>query len=205
MTEHYRLRYMTTDDISQVVEVDKLSFPMPWSPRSYTFEVTDNKSSHMVVVDSTPIVGLSLRTLWNRLNGRPSTPAHILGYGGFWLIDGETHVSTIAMHPDFRGKGLGEVLLSGMIERSLELNAEYAVLEVRVTNESAIGLYTKYGFEIVGQRKNYYRDNNEDAYLMHCSPFDAAYRKRFAELLNKLHTRVDYEYWLNHDTRSTTV
>jgi ribosomal-protein-alanine N-acetyltransferase len=64
---------------------------------------------------------------------------------------------------------------------------------VRVSNAHAIKLYKKYEFEIVGQRKGYYRDNNEDAYLMHCSPLDAAYRARFADRLTALNTRVNFK------------
>jgi len=201
MTARYRLRYMVLADIPQVVEIDKLSFPMPWSSRSYLFEITDNKSSHMIVVEATanhtPPQGL--QAWWKRFTGRTSSssPASmILGYGGFWFIDGESHISTIAVHPD-RGQGLGEVLLSGMLARSLEIQAEYAVLEVRVGNASAINLYKKYEFEVVGQRKGYYRDNNEDAYLMHCAPLDKAYRQRFAERMQRLRETVDYEYALN--------
>src|SRR6185295_10351130 len=111
----------------------------------------------------------------------------IAGYGGFWLIEGESHVSTIAVHPTYRGRGLGEVLLAGMLSRSMLLKAEYSVLEVRVTNNSAINLYKKYEYEVVGERKNYYRDNNENAYLMHLAPLDDSYAARMAQRLGKLH------------------
>lgn len=193
MSMQYRLRYMRVEDISQVVEIDQRSFPMPWSARSYLFEINDNNAGHMVVVEAVgeeqPSNGL--KNVLRRLTKPTFTPV-ITGYAGFWLIEGEAHVSTIAVHPDYRGRGLGEVLLAGILSRSMALKAEYSVLEVRVSNESALTLYRKYEYEIVGQRKNYYRDNNEDAYLMQLSPLDEAYRGRFAERLGKLQTRISY-------------
>jgi len=189
----YRLRYMRLEDIPQVVEIDRLSFPMPWAARSYVFEIKDNNAGHMIVVEALPQPPPTggLKGVLQRLTA-PAAPAVITGYGGFWLIEGEAHVSTIAVHPDYRGRGLGEVLLAGMLSRSMALKAEYSVLEVRVSNESALNLYGKYDYQIVGQRKNYYRDNNEDAYLMHLAPLDEAYKARFAARLNRLHARVAY-------------
>src|SRR5579871_913712 len=159
----YNLRYMGLDDISQVVEVDKLSFPLPWSARSYTFEISDNTSAHMIALEaiSEPSPNGGILGALKRL-GKPPGNAKIAGYGGFWFITGEAHISTIAVHPDYRGRGLGELLLAGMLLRSVDLKAEYCVLEVRVSNAPAISLYRKYEFEIVGRRKRYYRDNNED-------------------------------------------
>ncbi len=193
-TAHYMLRYMHMDDIPQVVEIDRLSFPMPWSARSYAFEIQENNAGHMIVLEVLPDAqgGNGLNGILQRLRGRYTHSATIAGYGGFWLIEGEVHISTIAVHPDFRGQGLGDLLLAGMLERGMALNAEYSVLEVRVSNQPAVSLYQKYGYETVGQRKNYYRDNNEDAYLMHLAPLDDAFKARFAERLEDLHRRVPY-------------
>jgi ribosomal-protein-alanine N-acetyltransferase len=166
---------------------------MPWAARSYVFEIKDNNAGHMIVVEALPQHPPTggLRSVFQRLTAPVVAPV-IVGYGGFWLIEGEAHVSTIAVHPDYRGRGLGEVLLAGMLARSMALRAEYSVLEVRVSNESALNLYRKYEYEIVGQRKNYYRDNNEDAYLMHLAPLDEAYTTRFNERLKSLRERVPY-------------
>jgi [ribosomal protein S18]-alanine N-acetyltransferase len=190
----YTLRPMRPDDISQVVEIDKLSFSLPWSYRSYMFEVTDNQSSHMMIIeynDDNALENRGFLATLRRLGGYRS-PSKIVGYGGFWFIDGETHISTIATHPDYRGKGLGEILLAGMLARAAALNAEYAILEVRVSNTPAITLYKKYGFTAVGKRKGYYRDNNEDADLMHLSPMNADYLIRLDELITALKARVPF-------------
>jgi [ribosomal protein S18]-alanine N-acetyltransferase len=180
----YSLRYMQLNDIPQVVELDKLSFPLPWSARSYAFEISDNSSSHMVTLEVTTDPDNPGEELY--------APNTIVGYGGFWLIEGESHISTIAVHPDYRSQGLGEVLLAGMLGRSIQLNAEYSVLEVRVTNSNALNLYRKYEFEIVGRRKNYYRDNSEDAFQMHLSPLNESYRFRYNLRVDKLKERVSY-------------
>jgi ribosomal-protein-alanine N-acetyltransferase len=93
-------------------------------------------------------------------------PCPVLGYAGGWLLVDEIHVSTIAVHPLWRGRGLGELLLISLLERGAELDALRATLEVRISNLAAQGLYQKYGFQIVSRRKRYYADNNEDAYIM---------------------------------------
>jgi len=193
VNESYTLRYMRSEDIPQVVELDRLSFPLPWSSRSYLFEITDNTASHMVTLEEA-VAAAQPRGLLGVLRrlGTPSVATNVAGYAGMWLIDGEAHISTIAVHPNLRGKGLGEILLSGMLARSVNLNAVISVLEVRVSNSNAIALYRKYEFDIVGRRKNYYRDNNEDAYLMHLAPIDAAYQTRLTQRIAALEQRIQY-------------
>ncbi|HLY25756.1 MAG TPA: ribosomal protein S18-alanine N-acetyltransferase [Aggregatilineales bacterium] len=193
-TSPYVLRYMRQEDITQVLDIDHLSFPLPWSARSYTFEITDNNHSHMVSLALSDRKSSSAGWLGALQRLRNGSHAHetIVGYGGFWLIDGEAHISTIAVHPHYRGKGLGELLLAGMLGRGMALDAEYSVLEVRVGNEPAISLYRKYEYEIAGRRKNYYRDNGEDAFLMNLAPLSPSYKTRFASRLEQLHQRLDY-------------
>ncbi len=177
---------MTLDDIPRVLEIDQLSFPLPWSATSYRYELTQNPNSHFWVALAP---GSSLaaqpagsgaarpsRVLdWlmpSRWLGpaRPPQPAaptrNVIGYSGFWFILDEAHISTIAVHPDWRGQRVGESLFVAMLEHALTLGSVTATLEVRVTNERAQGLYRKYHFAVVGRRKHYYRDNGEDALLM---------------------------------------
>ena len=66
----------------------------------------------------------------------------------------------------WRGRGIGELMLLAMLDRSIELGAHEVTLEVRVSNTVAQNLYCKYGFEVVGRRSSYYRDNDEDAVVM---------------------------------------
>jgi ribosomal-protein-alanine N-acetyltransferase len=136
-------------DIMAVHEIDRLSFPIPWSENTYKYEIQENRSSHMNVVEI-------------KYNGQN----RVIGYVGFWFIIDEAHISTIAVHPEFRNQGIGELLLKWTLKAADKLEARIITLEVRVSNQTAIRLYTKYQFEIVGNRPRYYRDNNEDALLM---------------------------------------
>ena len=206
---HFTLRYMRLDDIAQVVSVDALSFPSPWSPASYAFEIANNSTSHMIVLEMQRVRSPGWRRVWQRLGGQFDPPL-ITGYAGMWNISGEAHVSTIAVHPAWRGQGLGEALLNGLLTRAVTLKAEYSVLEVRVSNRSAQSLYHKYGYEIVGDRKGYYRDNNEDAYLMQIAALDAVYIERLHLLVDTLRNRLAFvdrlaETDTRHATSSPTV
>ena len=180
------MRYMSLSDVNDVVAIDRVAFDLPWSDRSYHYEVSESTYSHMVTLeytDETQPVGW-WRRLWSR-NGRVPKP-HVVGYGGLWRIVDEAHISTIATHPQWRGRGWGELLLAGMIRRSLTLGAAYIVLEVRVGNAVAQHLYRKYEFEVAGVKPNYYRNNSEDAYDMRLNLADAGivarFRQRFAAL-----------------------
>ena len=83
-----------------------------------------------------------------------------------WIILDEAHVTTIGVAPEFRGQGLGELLLIDLHEEALRRGAEWLTLEVRVSNDTAQSLYQKYGFTRQGIRRRYYSDNGEDAYIM---------------------------------------
>ena len=143
------IRRMSMADVQAVLEIDRLSFPIPWSENTYKYELHENRSSYLNVVEIP-------------FNGKN----RIIGYVGFWFIVDEAHISTIAVHPNFRELGVGELLLRCALKQANELNVRLITLEVRVSNQRAINLYKKYKFEIVGSRPRYYRDNNEDALLM---------------------------------------
>ncbi|MDX2108255.1 MAG: ribosomal protein S18-alanine N-acetyltransferase [Candidatus Melainabacteria bacterium] len=111
----------------------------------------------------------------------------LLGYTGFWLITGEAHITTLAVHPDHRRKSIGERLLINTVIKSRELGAEWITLEVRESNEAAKGLYFKYGFSALGLRKRYYQDNGESALVLWTDKiteeaFSTIFNARVAEL-----------------------
>ena len=143
----------------------------------------------MIVLELCPPDQPRWRRLWQQISRRKVHLALIVGYAGMWNISGEAHVSTIAVHPDWRGQGMGEVLLNGLLNLAVALDAEYSILEVRVSNDPAQALYRKYGYEVVSRRKNYYRDNNEDAYLMNMNPIDVA---QLQILTEGLRARIDF-------------
>lgn len=194
MTPSYLLRHMRLGDIPQVVTIDQASFPNPWSSRTYQFEITNRNTTQMVVLEVLNLNPVQVGGLRGRLQRwlNPRVPSVIVGYGGCWLIAGEAHISTIAIHPDFRGNGLGELLLMGMLQRGVNLGGEYSVLEVRASNVTAQALYEKYEYKVVGRRQGYYRDNNEDALLMEVRPLDEAYQQRLNERATVLNERISY-------------
>lgn len=165
LTHAIRVVPMELADIPQVVAIDHRSFSLPWSASSYRFELTENHASHFhVAVNTEP---QPIRNFIQRLRylGQPP-PRPVVGYIGYWLIEDEIHISTIAVHPDWRGRGIGDQLLRVALTQAAEAEAVMVTLEVRVSNTVAQRLYRKYGFEVVGRRKRYYRDNHEDALIM---------------------------------------
>ena len=138
-------RRMTLEDVPRVAEIDRLSFSLPWPERSFRFEVSDNPASRNWVVEADERVVAMLV---------------------LWLIVDEAHIATIATHPDFRRRGIGERLLLEALIAAREEGARRAFLEVRAGNVAAQAMYRKYGFEIAGVRPHYYKDNKEDALLM---------------------------------------
>ena len=99
------------------------------------------------------------------------------------MIADEAHISTLAVAPAWRKRGLGELLLWSMLKQAASMGAFEATLEVRVSNHAAQNLYLKYGFERVDRRRHYYQDNGEDAWIMTVSDFDNdAYQARLKQL-----------------------
>jgi len=90
----------------------------------------------------------------------------VVAYIVTWTVHDEVHILNIAVHPDFRKIGLGEMLLRDCLGFSSERGLKLAVLEVRTSNSGAIKLYEKIGFRTLRVRKKYYSDTGEDAYVM---------------------------------------
>ncbi|WML42128.1 ribosomal protein S18-alanine N-acetyltransferase [Neobacillus sp. OS1-2] len=145
MVDSYVFRYMREEDIDQVVEVEQASFTTPWSREAFYNELHTNKFAVYIVIEN---------------------DHKIIGYCGTWVVIDEAHVTNVAILPEYRGKKLGEALMSKLMSVSREMGARTMTLEVRVTNHVAQSLYRKLGFENGGIRKNYYSDNQEDAQIM---------------------------------------
>jgi len=138
-------RRMEFDDLQQVVAIDQISFSLPWPARSFQFELTGNPAARCWVAESDGRIAAMLVA---------------------WFIVDEIHIATIATHPDFRQQGIGERLLSLVLQSAMEEGAVTSFLEVRESNETALSMYRKFGFVEDGRREHYYSDNGEDAILM---------------------------------------
>lgn len=190
----FSIEPMREQHLDQVMAIEVAAFSAPWSASAYDYELHHNAMAHyFVALPHTPQATWPLPkflTQWlgsNTANGN----LPILGYGGFWLMTDEAHISTIASHPAWRKQGVGELLLIAMIEAAIELGAHLVTLEVRVSNYTAQTLYTKYGFKIVGERVNYYSDNGENAWIMTTPPVTTPeYQREFQACKARLQTRL---------------
>jgi len=140
-----KIRKMTTEDLLAVVEVENICFTTPWSEDSFRNELTTNMLAVYYVAE---------------------VDQRVVGYAGMWHVMDELHITNVAVHPEFRGKKIGNQLLEALIGFSSSGPYTGMTLEVRVSNDVAINLYSKYGFEKLGIRKGYYQDNKEDAIVM---------------------------------------
>jgi ribosomal-protein-alanine N-acetyltransferase len=204
-TVPYLVEPMQVADLGQVMQIEKDAFSAPWPASAYRYELTQNDVSTYLVlkvrrpsrmVQEMEEVERSQRNSIAtaveraaRLVRRGSVP--ILAYGGFWTILDEGHISTLAVHPKWRGHGLGEMMLAALIDAAVVGGAREVTLEVRVSNIVAQNLYRKYSFTVVGRRKRYYHDNNEDALLMTLSDAPgSAYQARYVILKEELRARL---------------
>jgi ribosomal-protein-alanine N-acetyltransferase len=141
---------MQLDDIDQVLLIDRLSFSLPWPASAFRHELVHNPSSLLWVAE------LDLT------NGSPCVAGAVV----VWMILDEAHIATLAVHPDYRRRGISQQLLVTVLHQAVERGAVLATLEVRANNLAAQNLYKKFDFEIVGRRPQYYQDNFEDALIM---------------------------------------
>jgi len=135
---------MKEADLDGVAAIEEASFPTPWSREMFREDLTRPFSQTFVVEGSAE---------------------EILGYVVCWNIAGEAHLLNIAVHPDFRGCGIGKALVLETIRRAGRAGSKWIQLEVRTGNEQAQTLYRNCGFIFVGIRKGYYTDTGEDAML----------------------------------------
>jgi len=175
------IRPMEERDIPAVMAIERVSFPSPWPESAYYYELRHGRDSRFYVLQRAPAEEAA--TWGDRLRGAlrlRELPA-VLGYAGLRFRAGTAHLSTIAIHPDWRGWGLGEFLLLTVLERAIQHGAQRVTLEVRPSNRVAQRLYAKVGFVYTGARPAYYRDG-EDAWLMMLGPLDDAGRARLQAL-----------------------
>lgn len=188
------IRPMEPRDVPTVVAIERLSFPTPWLPSSFLYELNHNpRSFYYVLLEPSRDAPVSFGrrcSRWLRGVVGLADENRLIGYTGFRLLPAEAHISTIAVHPDWRGKGLGDLLLLTVMEQALELGVSSVTLEVRPSNRVAQQLYRKYGFRFKGVHRGYYRDG-EDAWLMGVGVSQGAYRRRLAEMRQALAVRLD--------------
>lgn len=160
---------MTSADLPAVHAIERASFAVPWPDDAYRNELATNRLASYVIA----------------LAGDA-----VVGFAGLWVMVDEAHVTTFAVDPRWRRRGVGERLLLALFDVAVARRAREATLEVRLSNMPARRLYEKYGFRPVGIRPRYYSDNGEDALIMTTEPLDsAAVRDRLTGLRAALEQR----------------
>ncbi|GIV97086.1 MAG: ribosomal-protein-alanine acetyltransferase [Herpetosiphonaceae bacterium] len=202
---YYFIEPMREEDIPAVQEIERQSFSSPWSANTYRRELRSPETSRYIVARASPTPlteppallqhqrrGLLATLLPGLFSQRQElSPYPIIGYGGVWLMVDEGHITTIAVDPKERGKGVGELLLNALIDQAYDLGASILTLEVRISNTTAQNLYLKYGFQPAGTRPRYYTDNNEDALIMWTENIHSpAFKVRLKELRAHLAARL---------------
>jgi [ribosomal protein S18]-alanine N-acetyltransferase len=139
------LQHLTADWLDRVVELDRICLGQLWSAAQYQREFDSPNSDILILIDV----------------DRQS----ILAFGCVWAIVDEAHITILAVHPDYRHQGFGQLLLWGLLRSAVDRELARATLEVRVDNAAALQLYEKFGFKVAGRRKKYY-DNIDDALIL---------------------------------------
>ena len=135
---------MSAADIPEAVRIEHENFSEPWSERAFAQQIEKDYGVNFTV----------------KFLGKP------IGYICTDLVCGEIDIGKIAVDRQFRRRGAADRLMRRLLLYADENGVETLTLEVRVSNEPAQRLYQKYGFETVGERKNFYRFLTENAYIM---------------------------------------
>lgn len=177
---------MQLDDLPQVMAIDAASFPRPWPEPSWRHEIIANSNARCYVARVARTAANPSR--WQQLRARlfgisEDLGSVVAGMVCMWVVIDEAHIATIAVHPSYRGRKVGEHLLRHCIQQAIASNCITIMLEVRVSNTVAQNLYRKFGFAVTGERKKYYSDNLEDALIMTIEDLQSAdYRLRLQSL-----------------------
>lgn len=139
------IRKMIKADLEQVYKIEKEVFSNPWSYQSLQAEI--NKNNYKIYLTA-------------------CQQDKVLAYIGSWILPDGLHITTIACKKKYRRKKIALRLLQELLKRAKNKGIKRVTLEVRVSNKAAINLYKKNGFQAVGCRPKYYRNNNEDALIM---------------------------------------
>ena len=163
---------MRPSHLDAVLAIESAAYEQGWPATAFERELKHNEMARYIVVQEQ----------------RPPDPEPVVtGFGGLWLMVDQAHVVTVAVEPGARRRGLGSLLVHGLVGLAIENAMSSATLEVRVSNVPARALYAAYGFYEVGLRKAYYADNNEDAVIMTTEELTSpAYRARFGALEARL-------------------
>jgi ribosomal-protein-alanine N-acetyltransferase len=179
------LKPLTPELIPAAVELDQLCFGGLWTLAGYQRELESPNSDLLVLTTNNRQEKSFECSTSNPKSNTPQNPkpklsstekrheqnpklssVPLLGLGCLWAILEEAHITILAIHPDYQRQGLGQALLYALMVSAQRRGLERATLEVRVSNQSALALYQKFGFQEAGRRRRYYEDTGEDALIL---------------------------------------
>ncbi len=163
-------------DIRAMVDLEELCFGESWTEESYLNEIGNSRTACYLVC---------------RSRGK------LAGFIGAWIIMDEAHITTVAVHPDMRGKRLGKCLIWCLMDQAVNRGCRWATLEVATGNAPARKLYERFGFVKIGQRKRYYA-NGEDAVVMWAGKIQ---QPSYREILNKIQKEWEEKICLSWESK----
>jgi [ribosomal protein S18]-alanine N-acetyltransferase len=152
---NFRLVPMRIGDLDEVMKVERACFHSPWTRWYFMQELRRNPLAHLFVLRHTGTK--HALPLWNNNE-------HLVGFLVCWILNKELHINNIAVHPAWQGMGLGRSMTQFALEFGKQNGCNRAALEVRVSNQRAMRLYTSLGFHKIGEVRRYYEDG-EDAWI----------------------------------------
>ena len=140
----YTVSTIDTSVLPEIAALERACFSTPWSEESLAMLTEDGNVGFYVRIDGV-----------------------VVGYGGMQCVLDEGQITDIAVHPDYRRRGIAAAILAAMIDYGRSNGLSVFFLEVRVSNAPAIALYRdRFGFETLGTRRNFYQNPKEDAWNM---------------------------------------
>ena len=139
------IRKMCAQDIQEVMKIEERCFTSRWNEEMFLYEMEENEFGSFFVYEK---------------------DHRVIGFIDFWITFETCQLANLAIHPDAQGQGYSKELMDRMVDYANRAGCENIMLEVRVSNHKARGLYESYGFIEMNIRKGYYNDNGEDAIVM---------------------------------------
>lgn len=158
----FQIDTMQLADVEAVRSLEQQVFVTTWQPEAFANELRNNPTATYLVLRA--------------------HDGSVAGYAGFWLVQDEAHITSIALHPEYRNRRLGLRLLHALVQRATQLGALWVTLEVRADNVAAHKLYKRFGFARVGVRPKYY-EGRYDAWIMWAGNLQGElYRQRMNDI-----------------------
>ncbi|MBD1860449.1 ribosomal protein S18-alanine N-acetyltransferase [Trichocoleus desertorum] len=161
------LQSLTPELLPATLVLDQLCFGGLWTLEGYRRELESPNSELLVLQTSQAHQTLEKQPIEPiELGSKDDPAAPLVGLGCFWAIVDEAHITIVAVHPNYQAQGLGQTLLYALLKKARQRGLDRATLEVRASNQPALLLYEKFGFQEAGRRRRYYEETGEDALIL---------------------------------------